>query len=271
MLGKLIKHEFTATGRILSILLAVLLFISPVTAIYLKFRTSSLRLENNVFLNLLEILCMAVFIIAMIAAGITTVIVLLNRFYQSMVTRESYLTHTLPVTTSQLVISKLTVAVIWQIISIIVMSVSLRIFVGILGGWHDFMNGFREVTDVMSEMGFDTGNTILLVIAILVSIIVSYLKCYASFALGHMINGHPFLGFIVAYIAISTITQIVSAVAVTICNFVFTHFITINIDELESFSGVFNLALGAGILFNLVWGVIFYLITTLLFKKKLNI
>lgn len=271
MLGKLIKHEFTATGRILSILLAVLLFISPVTAIYLKFRTSSFTFENNLFLKLLEILCMAAFTVAMIAAGITTVIVLLNRFYQSMVTRESYLTHTLPVTTSQLVISKLIVAVIWQIISIIVMSISLWIFTGILGGWHDFMNGFRELTDVMSKIGFDTGNTILLVIAILVSIIVSYLKCYAAFALGHMINGHPFLGFIVAYIAISTITQIISAVVMTIGNFVFTHFITINIDELESLSGIMNLTLGASILFNLAWGVLFYLTTTLMFKKKLNI
>lgn len=267
MLGKLIKHEFTATGRILSILFAVLIIISPITALYLKFRTSSILPDNNVFLDLMEILCIAIFTIAMIAAGITTVIVLLTRFYQSMVTRESYLTHTLPVMTSQLVISKLMVAVIWQIISIIVMFLSLRIFVGILGGWGEFVSGFREFTDVMAEIGVDRSNIVLLFISMLVSIIVAYMKCYASFALGHMMNGHSFIGFIVSYIAISTIAQIITSILLAICNVV----VDLNIDNPESVSVVFNIGLGAGILYNIVWGVIFYVITTMLFSKKLNI
>ncbi len=268
MLGKLIKHEFTATSRMLSILFGVLLVISPITALYMKLRNTSLLSDNNLFFNLLEILCMAVFCIAMIAAGITTVIVILNRFYQSMVTRESYLTHTLPVSTSQLIISKLTVAFIWQIIGILVMSVSLRIFIGILGGWDEFSRGFRGFIIYMTdELGFNSGNLSLLIIATIVSIIVAYLKCYAAFALGHLINGHPFLGFIVSYIGISIITQIVSIVALTLFNFIMTNLDTNN----ESFSTLFNVSIISGLLFNIAWGVLFYIITMALFKKKLNI
>ncbi|MCI8307259.1 MAG: hypothetical protein HFH14_04345 [Lachnospiraceae bacterium] len=271
MLGKLFKHEFIATGRILSILFGVLIIISPTTALYLKFRTSSLLPKDNIFFDLLTILCISAFTIAMIAAGITTIIVLLSRFYQSMVTRESYLTHTLPVTTPQLIISKLTVAVIWQIISIIMMSLSLRIFVGILGGWHDFSTAFRELIDIFAQMGANGSNVILLLLASLISIIVSYLKCYASFALGHMVNGHPFIGFIVSFIAISTITQIVSSMGIFILNLIFSNFINVNFDNMESISGWLNLALVFGILVNVVWGTLYYVITNYMFSRKLNI
>ncbi|MDE6636209.1 MAG: hypothetical protein K2K09_06345, partial [Lachnospiraceae bacterium] len=216
MLGKLIKHEFIATGRILSILFAVLLIISPTTALYCRFRTTSIA-PDNFFLNLMELLCRAAFIIALIAAGITTVIVLLNRFYQSMVTRESYLTHTLPVTTSQLVMSKLIVAVAWQIMTIFVMFISMGLFAAVFGTWTEFASGADQFAKFMAEFGISSSNIVILFISILVSITVAYIKCYASFALGHMINGHPFLGFIVSYIAISIISQIIASILLTIC------------------------------------------------------
>lgn len=250
MLGKLIKHEFTATGRILSILFAVLLVISPITAIYMKFRTTSILPEHNTFLNILEVLCGAAFTIAMIAAGVATVIVLLSRFYQSMVTRESYLTHTLPVTTSQLVISKLIVAFIWQITGIIVMFISLRIFIGILGGWNEFSRVFTEMFRfTKDEMNFNFGTYTLLAVSLLVSIIVAYLKCYASFALGHLVNGHSFIGFIVSYIAISTVTQIITALAVTIFQFAYNYIV---IDSYGSLGKYFSITMAATLLFNIV-------------------
>lgn len=100
-----------------------------------------------------------------------------------------------------------------------------------------------------------------------VSLITGVLKFFVSFAIGHRLNGHPFLGSIIAYIVISIIMQIIS----TIMGVLFSVFINSEIIMLETFSSMMNPLLIGSIIYQLILGAIFYIVTIWIFKNKLNI
>ena len=264
MLTKLIKHEFKATGRIIVFLFAVLAILTPATSLYLKFSTSSLFGEDNIIVDTLTFVSVLAYTCAMIAAIAATFFVLLNRFYKSCITTESYLTHTLPVKTSSLIISKTLVATVWQLLSIIMVLLSGLIFTKILAGWSFSDLHLDKFFTIMEKANITPLTIILFILLILTSLITFYLKFYASFAIGHLINGHPFLGFFIAYIAIYIILNIISSILVgTIALWDFAA----DFD----FGKYVNLAFIGLILFNVVQSVVFFFTTTSIFKNKLNI
>ena len=267
MLGKLIKHEFESTGRLISLILISLIIITPITACYLKIRSTSMLGGDNILLNTFEVLCVIAYVCAMIAAAAATVIILLSRFYQSMVTKESYLTHTLPVKTSSLIISKTLVACVWQIVSIIVMILSIFTFAYIMNDWTLSDLDWDMICNIYSEIGLDSSNVIFFAILLLTSLVVNYLKCYLAFALGHLFNNHPFAGFVIAYIVISIISSIISSILSFGATFI-TNVDIINTTNVSALSNAFFIfTIGLNVLF----GAICYIGTVLLFKKKLNI
>ena len=93
MLGKLLKHEFKATGRLLLPIYIAFIIITPITAVYLRLNGTSLFPEDSMFFNVLSGLCMALYIIANIAMVTASYIVILYMFYKTMVSKEAYLTH----------------------------------------------------------------------------------------------------------------------------------------------------------------------------------
>lgn len=99
MLGKLLKHEFKQSSRIILIILAILVVITPITALYTRFNMNRVPDTDLPFFDIFEALqgiATVLYVCAMIAAAAATVILLMYRFYKSMVTSEGYLTHTLP-------------------------------------------------------------------------------------------------------------------------------------------------------------------------------
>ena len=81
MLGKLLKHEFKATGRLLLPIYIAFIIITPITAVYLRLNGTSLFPEDSMFFNVLSGLCMALYIIANIAMVTASYIVILYMFY----------------------------------------------------------------------------------------------------------------------------------------------------------------------------------------------
>lgn len=267
MLGKLLKHEFKATGRLLLPIYIAFIIITPITAVYLRLTGTSLFPEDSMFFNVLSGLCMALYIIANIAMVTASYIVILYMFYKTMVSKEAYLTHTLPVKTSSLLISKTLVATIWSIIAFVLMFVSIFSFTRIIGVWHK-----GDITQiVLNQHGITPLFIILFILLIVVGLISSYTTYFTCFAVGQRFTGHPIAGAILSYMVLSFIMQIISTLAITA--FSFTDFY----DKLElddssiMYSNVPLVYLGFLIAFSSFLTIILFLISNHMFKKKLNI
>ena len=114
MLGKLMKYEFKATARIFLPMFAALLVVSLVSRIFI-----TLRVETPMAIGI------ALSVIMIIAVCVITLIITLQRFYKNLLTNEGYLMFTLPVKTDSIIWSKMIVATIWSILSLIIRQVHL--------------------------------------------------------------------------------------------------------------------------------------------------
>lgn len=109
MLGKLLKQDFRATARIMLPLYAAV----PVLGLFTNLVTHLCENQTGFLLNAISALVSLVFTLALIAAGVATVVLMVLRFYRNLMTDEGYLMFTLPVSTTELIFSKLIVSVVW--------------------------------------------------------------------------------------------------------------------------------------------------------------
>lgn len=121
MLGKLIKHEFRALRRPL-----LPLFISiPGTALLaaislfadMEFTKTVDGNEMNIIFIMMTTVLTIICSVALVAAVVVAFILIANRFYNSVIKSEAYLTFTLPVTPNQILMSKLITAYIYSLIA----------------------------------------------------------------------------------------------------------------------------------------------------------
>ena len=114
MLGKLLKHEFAATARYLWVLYVAMLGLS--VAVHFAFRFYD-RADLAV-LRMAMTMAIILWVLSLIFCGIGTLVLMIRRFYQNLLTDEGYLMFTLPVSVHELVISKLITAVVWMLASV---------------------------------------------------------------------------------------------------------------------------------------------------------
>lgn len=114
MLGKLIKHEIMHSARYTMAIYAAAFAAMAVTGVSLLIDSGWLG----------AISCFALYIIGFAAVVVTLVSVIKN-FYDTLFSRQGYLTLTLPVKGSSLLLSKIIVSFIWIIVSFCVMALTL--------------------------------------------------------------------------------------------------------------------------------------------------
>ncbi len=103
MLGKLLKQDFRATARIMLPLYAAV----PVLGLFTNLITRLCENQNGFLIRAIGALMSFVFSLSLIAAVVTTVVLMILRFYRNLMTDEGYLMFTLPVSTTELIFSKL--------------------------------------------------------------------------------------------------------------------------------------------------------------------
>lgn len=215
MLGKLIKHEWKAMWKIPVILIAALLgiavlagstFISPVW----RGKMSGM--------DVFTVLVWLLFYFAIIAVSMGNMLYLAIRFYRSMFTDEGYLTHTLPVTSHQLLLSKIIVMAVWIFLSMVGIFLSILVFGGMallllpseVSVWS-IWEGLCLELERSGMIGFHLFNFIASIIfMMLVSVVNGAMVITGSICLGQMVGRHKVLGSIGAYFAINTVVQIVA-------------------------------------------------------------
>lgn len=214
MLGKLIKYDFKALNRYLIAIHAMLL----VTAAIGRFLFIKRMMQNPGGLSDVGLIIMSIgimiYVILFMTALFGTLMMIAIHFYKNIYSDEGYLTHTLPVTKGQLLISKTITGSVWMFADIVLITLSILILVLYQPVIQEFML-YKD--DMLAAMGFPSsfgyGKIFLAVIWLLVvSAVSNVVMLYVSIAVGQLFSNHRVLGAIVAYFSINMIVSIITGV-----------------------------------------------------------
>ena len=114
MLGKLLKYDIRHSARYTATIYIATLAFAAISVVAL--------LANSTWLGVMS--CFMLYI-AGIASVIVTLVSVIKNFYDTLYGRQGYLTFTLPVKCSTVLLSKLIVSVLWIIVGFLVMAATL--------------------------------------------------------------------------------------------------------------------------------------------------
>lgn len=278
MLKKLLKYEFQATARYFLPLYLLIIVLALLTRLTMSITIESNQLLKNLLVDLPSVLMAFAYGAGLLSIGLVTLLLVVQRFYSNLLGREGYLMFTLPVTPVKLLWSKLLAALVWGaasaaavIVSLIVLLADQNIF------WYmgDF---FRELFDLLSRGGTSLWMILLLGVAVLLtSALHSYLQIYAAIILGCQAKKYRILLGIVIYIGISMAEQFLMGAGMTILALVpdfsmsLLYLFGYQQSTPEAVYSLFNLVLTGLLVFNVVLGTGYYVLTWQMMKKRLNL
>lgn len=197
MLGKIIKHEFKATYQGYLLLFGVFLAVTLLSKMSMY-----VPLENIIWdiLQRILVIAWALMLAFLVMAAMVMAVV---RFYKTMVKDEGYLTHTIPVKKSQLLMGKCLVSFVWVVISVLVMLLSIFVFAVSTDFMYELKDGFNYSAELISQYPETIGHLLLALLLALLSVMASIMMFYAAIALGQMFSGHKFAGAVVFYFVLN--------------------------------------------------------------------
>ncbi|MCM1026811.1 MAG: hypothetical protein NC432_10260 [Roseburia sp.] len=224
MLGKLIKHEWKNTWRagclFLVSLAAItslgwLAFQSPMWRGVAEYEYMYSHPVPMAILDIASVFTLLLYVLMLAAASLGILICIVLQFYRTMYSGEGYLTHTLPVTKNQLLVSKILVGGVWLLIvalGIILSAVGLFSFM-VASTVHEYSVGefwrlvFKEVGEIFRmmevELDLELGARMVFGIAgLVISPFLSLITIFGAISLGQLFTRHRVLMAIVCYIGV---------------------------------------------------------------------
>ncbi len=275
MLAKLTKYEFRATARGLGILYAALIIISIVTRIEFAIGSAT---HGGMSMMFPTIIVMMLYVGGIVAIGVLTFILIVQRFYKNLLQNEGYLMHTLPVKIWQHIASKLIVSVAWCFISMIVIFASFMIIGSIGINFGEFVSIFTNISlvghgDLVANGIVLTFELVILMIAGAASAI---LQIYVAMAIGQLVDNHKLLCSFGAYVGINVALQIIIGIFTNILSSGSSSYMVSGIMGFVSSTNMgsiaqMHLAMWGFIAICVVKGALFFAGTNYLMKNKLNL
>lgn len=195
MLGKLLKYEIPAMGRKLLPLYAAW----AATALILGLTAQMAESKSEFLVAMAGVLY---FVIA-IAILVMTVILIIQRYNNSLLGDEAYFNQVLPVTTSEHIGNKLISAIIWIFITILVAIITgLLIALGaIIAGGSDVLDPTKININIALPKHFWL-YFIEVVILVVASAAKTVMQIFTAITIGHQAQNHTTLASIGAYILV---------------------------------------------------------------------
>ena len=264
MLRKLMKHEFRATGRVMGPLFGLLL----IAAIAARFSVGVLLESSARFLNLLGGLFTTAFVIAIVGVCVMSLVLMINRFRTNLLGDEGYIMFTLPASVHQQIWSKLIVSAVWFIATGLAVVAAGFILVAQQGFWLEIRRGFAEIFRHLTAYYAFNGTAFLfeLLALIFVGCCVLCLEFYAAMAIGHSFAAHKVLYSVLSFLGLQFVMQLLSGGILVGTNN------DILVVALPS-DGVLTMhsVMLTMIVSTAVFGAVYYVITTMFLKKRLNL
>lgn len=192
MLGKLIKYEFKACGRVFFPIYLVILILLIINGMYSQYGFIQ-SLKNNLsqkgsllsVQGILTVVLLALFV----SLFVITIIFTIQRFKKSLLEDEGYLIFTLPVSSRNIILSKYIVSLIFVILSTLVAILSF-VLMGIFIENYQFarimnMTGLIIINMINSDKGILTA-----ILVLILGLIIVYtnfvLSVYLSISVGQI-------------------------------------------------------------------------------------
>ena len=276
MLGKLMKQEWLSTWKIPTVLIGVVFAAATIFGLFCASPVWDLMdwWGADVIFSATVLL----FYGALMCCGVGTSIYLAVRYYRSMYSNEGYLTHTLPVTPNQLLLSKMINFSIWELLSVICIVFNIMLFAAFIVlrevGYRSLFESFQEVLMEMQDIlnsEYATGwelFMVLTIILILVGTVSKSLLYMGSVNIGQPWARHRVAGAILVYVGVTGAVQIVTQAAMIIF---MTSAEQIGLLQDDYFFSFLNQVMAVSLLMQLVIGVVMYVGSLLILKKKVNL
>lgn len=209
MLKQLLKYEFKATKSLYFGLYLALALLSVVLGV--TFRQEHALAHSTSFQNL-EVILMVLYLSVIFAIAVLCFVGTVQRFYKNLLGREGYLMHTLPVTETQLILSKLITSMVWVLCSGLVgiVCITVMVSIGVLDAevlgtenwdrWKQLWQMLYE--EIGPEFWVAMAWTILINLARLASLI---LCVYAACMIAHQFPKHVMVAGILAFIGLNIV------------------------------------------------------------------
>jgi len=264
MLTKLMKYENRYLARTLAPLYLAVVMVSGLDRLSIMFLT-----DGSKFASIISGLLIFLNVIGIIAIAACTLILIIVRFYKNLLGDEGYLMNTLPVSTNQLILSKVLASLLWVIASMIVCGFSIFLLlvkqdfmVQVSQVWQQFWISFRAYAPGTNGVMLIIGYIALFLLGICSNI----LLLYTAASMGQtLIKTHRVLGGFVSYLIITSILQVFSMVmAFSIPTPVFFRSYSTPLASMNAF--LFWMLLFVAILIAVFWAL-----THFFMAKKLNL
>lgn len=259
MLSKLLKYDIKSLLKTLTPLYIIMIMLAVLN------RICSLIVDKLPIVKIPAGFIMAFYVIMLIGIPIATFVITIIKFYTNLAKDEGYLMHTLPVTKSNLVLSKLFSNMIMMLSSLLVIALAFLI------GTYD-NSAAKIINDIFNEIAKSGKESVIIVttIEIVLGLIMQQLLIYASIALGQKHNTNKIAFSFVYGIVLYNVNQIISAIIIFL-PMLFNSKLKEYIKSDNIPNDGFNYIMITSIILTLVLIGTYFFTTTKVMDKKLNL
>lgn len=252
MLGKLIKYEFKATGRLLIPLYGALIIFAFINKIFMG---DFLYNSDTILGNIPQILAILIYVGIMVAIFVVTVFIIIQRYRTNLLCDEGYLMNTIPVKPWENILSKLVVALVWSIASIVISVISIIILA--------YQKGLftKIITTIPVFFNLE------IILMMIINVVFSILMIYASLSIGSLFQKQKILASFGAFIVLNIATNIIASMVQLPLMLGLDLTGTMNNSEITAVSIFMGVMLGISILFSIAY----FIISNYILNKKLNL
>lgn len=276
MLKKLLKYDWKSVSLLLLILHGILLVYTLIGRLGIAFGLSgagdTMVSSVTTMYGIVAGLYIFVYVLFIFAIVVATYVYLAIRFQKNLFSDEGYLTHTLPVSPTKLIWSKMLVAWAWIAIDFLCVAVSVLLLLLFKETSASMGELFQSVFGLLTGK-YGTQNQIFLIILLFVGLIQVFgfytTLALFSMCLGNLFKTHKILGAIVSFFGINTVVSLVS----TLLMFLVPAWSPLW-DSVETTNQVSSQQIGfflCYLVLYLVCSVIFFLGSRYILSKKLNL
>ena len=286
MLKQLLKYEFKATKSLYFGLYLALALLSVVLGV--TFRQEHALAHSTSFQNL-EVILMIVYVSVILAIAVLCFVNTVQRFCRNLLGREGYLMHTLPVTETQLILSKLLTSMVWVLCSGLVGIVCITgmVSIGVLDaevlGTVDW-DSWKQLWGMLyGELGTKFWLVMFWTILINLARLASLILCvYAACMIAHQFKKQTMVAGILAFIGLNVVeNQIDKLLGMNdVTLFVGVNYELVDVSDVSGGTTVMHylttaFGQGSGYLFCFVFtaaiAAVYFCLTRWLMKNKLNL
>lgn len=265
MVKKLIKYDFASFMRLILPVQLILLGIAALNRIIQLFEDSHATVYNIIFGS-----SMVLYVISIIVALVLTCVVAIVRFYQGMYSNEGYLSHTLPVTPTQHIFSKLIVSMLFMLGTLFTVFISFIIVT--LGEMNIEIfkaGGFLFGKAAEATNGAFIWYFIEFCVLMLIGMCSGFLCIYFCISVGQLASKRKILLAFGVFFGLYFIGQVIGTILIIIVSVIDLRGLYDWI--VSNFITFYHILFCGGIVLEIIMAAVYFLITKFIMSKKLNL